>query len=136
MKKPMIFISAVAVAVMQLGAAVSVKFANSGMPQPSVESAHDQKGELISALRSEAYDYDFGREGQEPSEEKVFQLYLKSAELGHTGSMLDVAERYLEGEGVEKDEELAEEWYMTAMECYDDDIDKRAREALRRMHGD
>lgn len=49
----------------------------------------------------------------------AFDLFLKAAENGDTGSMLRIATMYTCGEGVDCSYDKAEEWELKAIECGD-----------------
>lgn len=51
----------------------------------------------------------------EGNEEKAFQCYVKAAEMGYTDAYYNVANAYLDGDGVEKDYDKAFEWFQKAV---------------------
>lgn len=51
----------------------------------------------------------------EGNEEKAFQCYVKAAEMGYTDAYYNVANAYLNGDGVEKDYDKAFEWFQKAV---------------------
>lgn len=54
----------------------------------------------------------------EPREEaEAFKLNREAAQLGHNDAILAMGYFYLNGQGVEKDIELAEYWYKKAARC-------------------
>lgn len=53
----------------------------------------------------------YSREG---NEEKAFECYMKAAEMGYTEAYYNVANAYLNGEGVERDFDKAFEWFRKA----------------------
>lgn len=64
--------------------------------------------------------YDLGRMySREVSEEKAFECYMKAAEMGYTEAYYNVANAYLNGEGVERDFDKAFEWFQKAVDSGD-----------------
>jgi TPR repeat protein len=64
--------------------------------------------------------YDLGRMySREVSEEKAFECYMKAAEMGYTEAYYNVANAYLNGEGVERDFDKAFEWFQKASDSGD-----------------
>lgn len=55
----------------------------------------------------------------EGNEEKAFECYMKAAELGYTDAFYNVANAYLNGDGVERDFDKAFEWFQKAVDSGD-----------------
>lgn len=56
---------------------------------------------------------------REGNEEKAFECYMKAAEMGYNDAYYNVANAYLDGEGVERDFDKAFEWFQKASDSGD-----------------
>lgn len=74
----------------------------------------------------------YGREG---NEEKAFECYMKAAEMGYTESYYNVANAYLNGEGVERDFGKAFEWFQKAVDSGDNYAKLKLAECYKRGAG-
>ncbi len=74
----------------------------------------------------------YGREG---NEEKAFEYYMKAAEMGYTDAYYNVANAYLNGEGVEKDFGKAFEWFKKAVDSGDNYAKLKLAECYKRGAG-
>ncbi len=74
----------------------------------------------------------YSREG---NEEKAFECYMKAAELGYTEAYYNVANAYLNGEGVERNFDKAFEWYQKAVDSGDPYAKLKLAECYKRGAG-
>lgn len=74
----------------------------------------------------------YGREG---NEEKAFECYMKAAEMGYTEAYYNVANAYLNGEGVERDFGKAFEWFQKAVDSGDNYAKLKLAECYKRGAG-
>ncbi|MCM1109292.1 MAG: hypothetical protein NC388_09660 [Clostridium sp.] len=74
----------------------------------------------------------YSREG---NEEKAFECYMKAAELGYTPAYYNVANAYLNGEGVERDFDKAFEWFRKAADSGDTYAKLKLAECCKRGAG-
>lgn len=89
------------------------------LPDRTCETA--QLYEEISTEKNDGASYvdlaqTYSREG---NEEKAFECYMKAAEMGYTEAYYNVANAYLNGEGVERDFDKAFEWFQKASDSGD-----------------
>ncbi len=71
----------------------------------------------------------------EGNEEKAFECYMKAAELGYTDAFYNVANAYLNGDGVERDFEKAFEWFQKAVGSGDTSAKLKLAECYKRGAG-
>lgn len=71
----------------------------------------------------------------EGNEEKAFECYMKAAEMGYTDAYYNVANAYLNGEGVERDFDKAFEWYQKASDSGDTYAKLKLAECYKRGAG-
>lgn len=71
----------------------------------------------------------------EGNEEKAFECYMKAAEMGDTDAYYNVANAYLNGEGVERDFDKAFEWYQKASDSGDTYAKLKLAECYKRGAG-
>lgn len=71
----------------------------------------------------------------EGNEEKAFECYMKAAEMGYTDAFYNVANAYLNGEGVERDFDKAFEWYQKASDSGDTYAKLKLAECYKRGAG-
>lgn len=71
----------------------------------------------------------------EGNEEKAFEYYMKAAEMGYTDAFYNVANAYLNGEGVERDFDKAFEWYQKASNSGDTYAKLKLAECYKRGAG-
>ena len=71
----------------------------------------------------------------EGNEEKAFECYMKAAEMGYTEAYYNVANAYLNGEGVEKDFDMAFEWFQKAVDSGDTYAKLKLAECYKRGAG-
>lgn len=83
------------------------------------ERAADQG--LTEALTELGYDYKFGDMNLSVNYGKSFAYYIQAAQKGDMAGQANVAEFYMEGKGIEKNEEEALKWYRKAAEQGDAD---------------
>lgn len=83
------------------------------------EKAADQG--LTEALTELGYDYKFGDMNLSVNYGKSFAYYIQAAQKGDMAGQANVAEFYMEGKGIEKNEEEALKWYRKAAEQGDAD---------------
>lgn len=69
------------------------------------------------------------------NEEKAFECYMKAAEMGYTDAFYNVANAYLNGEGVERDFDKAFEWYQKASDSGDTYAKLKLAECYKRGAG-
>lgn len=74
----------------------------------------------------------YSRDG---NQEKAFECYMKAAELGYTDSYYNVANAYLNGEGVERDFDKAFEWFQKAVDSGDTSAKLKLAECYKRGAG-
>ncbi len=74
----------------------------------------------------------YSREG---NEEKAFECYMKAAEIGYTDAYYNVANAYLNGEGVERDFDKAFEWFQKAVDSGDTYAKLKLAECYKRGAG-
>ncbi len=79
--------------------------------------------DLAQTYRSEGY------------EEKAFECYMKAAEMGYTESYYNVANAYLNGDGVERDFDMAFEWFQKAVDSGDTYAKLKLAECYKRGAG-
>ena len=83
------------------------------------EKAADQR--LTEALTELGYDYKFGNMNLSINYGKSFAYYIQAAQKGDVAGQANIAEFYMEGKGIEKNEEEALKWYRKAAEQGDAD---------------
>ena len=71
----------------------------------------------------------------EGNEEKAFECYMKAAEMGYTEAYYNVANAYLNGDGVEKDFDMAFEWFQKAVDSGDTYAKLKLAECYKRGAG-
>lgn len=71
----------------------------------------------------------------EGNEEKAFECYMKAAEMGYTDAFYNVANAYLNGDGVERDFDKAFEWYQKASDSGDTYAKLKLAECYKRGAG-
>ncbi|MCM1078741.1 MAG: hypothetical protein NC344_02825 [Bacteroidales bacterium] len=71
----------------------------------------------------------------EGNEEKAFECYMKAAELGYADAFYNVANAYLNGEGVERDFDKAFEWFQKAADSGDTSAKLKLAECYKRGAG-
>lgn len=74
----------------------------------------------------------YSREG---NGEKAFECYMKAAELGYTDAFYNVANAYLNGEGVERDFDKAFEWFQKSVASGDSYAKLKLAECYKRGAG-
>lgn len=67
--------------------------------------------------------------------EKAFECYMKAAELGYTDAFYNVANAYLNGEGVERDFDKAFEWFQKSVASGDSYAKLKLAECYKRGAG-
>lgn len=72
---------------------------------------------------------------REENEEKAFECYMKAAEMGYTDAYYNVANAYLNGEGVERDFDKAFEWFQKAVDSGDTYAKLKLAECYKRGAG-
>ena len=97
-----------------------------------LQKAIDQN--YAEAYFSLALYYHFGW-GVPVDETKAAALYLKSAELGSYLGMMEIADRYRDGDGVPKNQSKHDEWYSRATAHVNDDFKKYIRTGDKTMCG-
>ena len=70
------------------------------------------------AIRELGFAYRTGDLHLYPSDEKSFYYYMEAAKQGDAFSQTKIAEFYMEGEGVRKNQKEAEKWYRKAFISY------------------
>jgi TPR repeat protein len=71
----------------------------------------------------------------EGNEEKAFECYMKAAEMGYTKAYYNVANAYLNGEGVERDFDMAFKWFQKAVDSGDTYAKLKLAECYKRGAG-
>ena len=71
----------------------------------------------------------------EGNEEKALDCYMKAAEMGHTDAYYNVANAYLNGEGVERNFDKAFEWFQKASDSGDTYAKLKLAECYKRGAG-
>lgn len=71
----------------------------------------------------------------EGNEEKAFECYMKAAELGYAEAYYNVANAYLNGQGIERDYDKAFEWFKKASDSGDTYAKLKLAECYRRGAG-
>lgn len=74
----------------------------------------------------------YSREG---NGKKAFECYMKAAEMGYTDAYYNVANAYLDGEGVERDFDKAFEWFQKAVDTGDTYAKLKLAECYKRGAG-
>ena len=74
----------------------------------------------------------YSREG---NGKKAFECYMKAAEMGYTDAYYNVANAYLNGEGVERDFDKAFEWFQKAVDTGDTYAKLKLAECYKRGAG-
>lgn len=74
----------------------------------------------------------YSREG---NEEKAFEYYMKAAEMGYTDAFYNVANAYLNGEGVQRDFDKAFEWFQKSVASGDSYAKLKLAECYKRGAG-
>lgn len=74
----------------------------------------------------------YSREG---NGEKAFEYYMKAAEMGYTDAFYNVANAYLNGEGVERDFDKAFEWFQKSVASGDSYAKVKLAECYKRGAG-
>ena len=72
---------------------------------------------------------------REGNEEKALDCYMKAAEMGHTDAYYNVANAYLNGEGVERNFDKAFEWFQKASDSGDTYAKLKLAECYKRGAG-
>ncbi len=114
-----------------------------GVPEEIVSYLPDRMDEAtrlyeeISGEKKEGASYvglaqTYSREG---NEEKSFECYMKAAEMGYTDAYYNVANAYLDGEGVGRDFDKAFEWFKKASDSGDTYAKLKLAECYKRGAG-
>ena len=84
-------------------------------PANSSSYQMDAPSDNLKLMVTEAWDYMFPKEGGSPDYKKAYELNVNAYNLGHPEGASNIGLLYEKGLGVEKDIELASNWYLLAI---------------------